>query len=933
MKKYLFVIMLLAFLASCNSSDNNTSPEVTTDTKSQTDTIIYNVTLSWNPAAKGVDISWDAAEETDTYLVERSEDNGNYLPITYVTKTTSYTDRTVRQFHTYRYRIKTIRDTEIFTSLPSANITIPDILPPDLRFVETPSPVTTSMESVFEISASDPGNPTSSITLECNIDGTGWFPCNPLTKFPITSYGKHTFEVRASDSAGNTTPQPLQYSWEVTTTIWKMISGGYQFFCGLTTRGRLYCWGTNGYGELGTGDFDIMVSYLPREVSPKNWQKVTTSRNHACAIDGNRDLYCWGDDSYYQLGDGDGGWGSEDRYSPKKVLEYGPSAGNWTDVSAGLRNTCGIKSDGTLWCWGRNYYGMLGIGSWDTSFINYTPEKISLTNDWKAVFLSKLFSSACAIKTDGTLWCWGRNDTGELGTGDNSNRNYPTQISDARWKKIAFFTDHANGKGTIGLREDGTLWVWGSSIFLGVTDTTTTYSPILLSSKQYKDIFGGYDNVCAIETNGKLHCWGSNTTQQLGQEDVTLSYNTPLTIFSDYQWETGAISDGSICGIRNNTTLYCWGNNTWGGLGYREEIYSDFQKSDYDKGLKMFGQGNDGFICAIDDDGRLLCWGDNSYSQLGVGDKINRKFPVQVTTETGWKFISASEGGVLAINKDNQLYAWGRNSNYQLGIDGVWYGATVGKPALVGNDWKLARIRNGASCGIKLDSTLWCWGIKYVTSYSVTYYKTPTPMTTATGWKDVAPDRYTKCAVKFDGSLWCWESTNLNDFGFQANGPVLISNDNWDKVYTYRYNACAIKFDGSLWCWGRNSYGELGVGDTSSRGSMVQIGTDHDWKSIAMGYGYTCGIKYNGDLYCWGTANPFPSDSPLTPQYVPANHIWKDLQTSLTGTYFFNPTVCLLDIEDHLYCSGSNVTGVMGLAHSPYDNLLHHVEINNETSY
>jgi hypothetical protein len=169
--------------------------------------------------------------------------------------------------------------------------------------------------------------------------------------------------------------------------------------------------------------------------------KVSAGSYHTCAIDTNGSLWCWGDNWYGQLGDGT---------NVGKDVPVQVSGTNWFSVSAGDGHTCGIKTDEILWCWGDNWYGQLGDG---TNVGKNVPVEVSGTN-WVSV--SAGGEHTCGIKTNGTLWCWGRNNYGQLGDGTNVGKNAPVRVSGTNWVSVSAGKYH-----TCGVKTDGTIWCWG----------------------------------------------------------------------------------------------------------------------------------------------------------------------------------------------------------------------------------------------------------------------------------------------------------------------------------------------------------------------------------------------------------------------------------------------------------------------------------------
>jgi len=149
-----------------------------------------------------------------------------------------------------------------------------------------------------------------------------------------------------------------------------------------------------------------------------SWTAVTAGGYHSCGIQVDGSLWCWGKNDFGQLGDGT----ASDQKDP---ILISAAEGGWLSVSAGGDHTCGVQSDGSLWCWGLNDNGQLGDGSFTDRNV---PTRVGGEYRWSLVTAGEDFS--CAFKTDGNLWCWGWNFFGQVGDGSTSNRNVPIQVAD-----------------------------------------------------------------------------------------------------------------------------------------------------------------------------------------------------------------------------------------------------------------------------------------------------------------------------------------------------------------------------------------------------------------------------------------------------------------------------------------------------------------------
>jgi len=232
-------------------------------------------------------------------------------------------------------------------------------------------------------------------------------------------------------------------------------------------------------------------------------------------------LWTWGNNSSGRLGDNT----APNRSTPVTTLAGGA---NWKQVFAGVNNTVAIKTDGTLWTWGYNITGQLGD---NTTTDRSTPvTTFAGGTNWKQVSAGNLHT--LAIKTDGTLWTWGSNAYGQLGDNTSTNRSIPvtTFAGGTNWKQVACGQIH-----TAAIKTDGTLWTWGrnSSGQLGDNTTTQRQTPVttFAGGTNWKQVSAGSLHTLAIKTDGTLWTWGRNNSGQLGDNAAT-DRSTPVTTFA-----------------------------------------------------------------------------------------------------------------------------------------------------------------------------------------------------------------------------------------------------------------------------------------------------------------------------------------------------------------------------------------------------------------
>jgi alpha-tubulin suppressor-like RCC1 family protein len=308
-------------------------------------------------------------------------------------------------------------------------------------------------------------------------------------------------------------------------TAWQSTSANQQYTTlAIKSNGTLWSWGYNYYGQLGTGNITNYSS--PKQVGAlTNWLQVATNSNASLALKTDGTLWAWGFGYYGQLG-----LGNQTNYSSPKQIGSGT---NWLQISADDNSSYALRADGTLWAWGYNYYGELGTG--DVSS-RYSPVQIGSNTNWMQITSGPI--NAMALRADGTLWAWGYNGYGQLGTNDTTNRSSPQQVGSlTTWVTVNMTM---NSFSSFAIKTDGTLWSWGrnDSGQLGLNDTSYRSSPVQIGAlTNWLQISGTYngDVTTALKTDGTLWSWGYNGQGQLGLGNTT-SYSSPKQIGSLSTW-------------------------------------------------------------------------------------------------------------------------------------------------------------------------------------------------------------------------------------------------------------------------------------------------------------------------------------------------------------------------------------------------------------
>jgi len=357
-------------------------------------------------------------------------------------------------------------------------------------------------------------------------------------------------------------------------------------------------------------------------VAPDNvmdWHAVDGGETHSCAVQDDKSLWCWGKNTYGQLGTGD----SLHYNYPVRIANQ--SGISWSQVSTGSSHTCAITETAELWCWGQNLSGQLGIG--ENNFQQILPQQVLNRTDENWLSVSAGYSHTCALSESNSIWCWGSNSDGELGQGNYIDQNSPVKI-------------------------------------------------ILENVESWLDISAGDDFTCGVDSIGNVFCWGENRSWQVSPEsyDYRISVPTLVLDYSKLSWDRVETKDSHACALRSDGLLGCWGSNSSGQLGSGNNNYRSVPRNVITPvGFywKDFSIG-ESHSCAIRSDDSVWCWGQDNYGQLGNGESevlSNVNIPVPVSIPIGFmaKHINVGKRHSCAVSTDKQAICWGYGVDGQLG--------------------------------------------------------------------------------------------------------------------------------------------------------------------------------------------------------------------------------------------------------------------------
>jgi alpha-tubulin suppressor-like RCC1 family protein len=321
------------------------------------------------------------------------------------------------------------------------------------------------------------------------------------------------------------------------------IAVGDGHACALIDDGMVRCWGSNSSGQLGDGS--TVDSAVPvAVVGLTDAVGISAERADTCVVARGGTVRCWGGNINAQLGDG-----STNSLSAVPVTVSGIA--NAAAISVGGWHSCAVLRDGTVRCWGGNQSGQLGDGTTETRSVPVTAAGIT-----NAVAVGAGSSHTCAVIDDGTIRCWGSNGTGQLG--QRSATGAVRGINDA----AALVADSG---GSYALLADGTVECWGVFRRLGVGTTTAGLSDPVLQAG-FSGVIGlattGFDHGCAVLGEGRVRCWGWNTYGQLGNGQTSGEASAEVSGI-----EHAAMVDvggAHSCAVLRQGTVRCWGGDPAG---------------------------------------------------------------------------------------------------------------------------------------------------------------------------------------------------------------------------------------------------------------------------------------------------------------------------------------------------------------------------------
>ncbi|MEW6030436.1 MAG: RCC1 domain-containing protein [Chloroflexota bacterium] len=336
-----------------------------------------------------------------------------------------------------------------------------------------------------------------------------------------------------------------------TTSIYATeVSVGVAHACALLNTGHIVCWGSNDSNQFGDGSF-MDHNVATEIIGLTDINAISAGGQHTCAITKSGNVKCWGGNESGQLGNGT-------KKLSMEIVEI-PDLVNVSFISAGWEHTCAILEDGSAKCWGKNLTGQLG----NDTFTRIIPSPANVVDLGASISsISAGNEHTCALTSDGNVKCWGRNVSGELGTGQETNRsNTPVDVIGLNERVISVSTSYAK---TCAVTGDGKVRCWG-----WIGDQQFSNVPVDLGKpgESARIVATGANHICALDDSGKVYCLGENSDGQLGNGSTSSSHRFVQVKGLQSVVTSISASYDYTCALTTNGEVWCWGNNSVGQLG------------------------------------------------------------------------------------------------------------------------------------------------------------------------------------------------------------------------------------------------------------------------------------------------------------------------------------------------------------------------------
>lgn len=582
------------------------------------------------------------------------------------------------------------------------------------------------------------------------------------------------------------------------------IAAGFFHTCSRHRDGTVWCWGAGTDGQAGPGGLDVELP--PQQVTGvTDAVNVAAGGNTTCALSSGGVVMCWGENELGQLGDGT----TTSRAEPRAIAGLTAIA-----IGLGDNHACALNSDGAYQCWGSDWDGELGDGNYEnrTQPNPPSPQRGLIAIDGGAQF-------TCAVDDQGVASCWGLASDGQVGNFTRTNAALAPLTVPAGGPVAAV---SVGSRTACAIRRDGQVACWGFGGHGQVGDgRSNAVLPQQVPLAQVRMISAGEHNTCAVHgpvATETVSCWGDNRDEVASTTGQLALAPTPVT----RPW-TGSVAELTLgghhaCVRTSSDQVWCWGDNGSGQLGDGTNNTTPVPRR---AGITTFSDLAllHSATCAIRTaDDAAMCWGSNYYGELGNGTPIDRATPTQVLSEgSPLRALQLAAGGYHTCARDNtgEVLCWGANHRIETGgnegVDSLPTATQVGLPVAATQ----LRGGGGSTCITGTDTSIWCWGnhADYLLDDAAPYYTLPLRTTRS------ELGRFGE-TLGCDDLGNCWgglRSGQLGDGSWApraASAPVTLPGPPTTMTVGY-HHACAIVGE-SAYCWGENRWGQVGNGTPSN---------------------------------------------------------------------------------------------------------------------
>jgi alpha-tubulin suppressor-like RCC1 family protein len=369
---------------------------------------------------------------------------------------------------------------------------------------------------------------------------------------------------------------------------------------------------------------------------------------------------------------------SQEEGSPSAALATAAAPLSFANIYVGPTHTCGVTTTNLAYCWGLNYFGQLGNGSFGAAV---TSRPVAAAGNMRFLEVRVGANFTCGLTTENHIYCWGLNTDGQLGNGSNSTDSQQPVLVDGgrRYRLLRVAPAHA-----CAIALSGVTFCWGLNNFgqLGDGSTLTRRAPVKVAGTTvFRTVSTGIQHTCGLSLAKKAYCWGRNTNGQLGNLS-SLTRLTPGPVADGRFFNTVSAGAAHTCAVTPEKRAYCWGKNDQGSLGDGTTLRRSRPTAvSGDRAFVGVSAGAE-FTCGITSAKQAFCWGSNHSGQLGDGTDgqhspfVSRRLsPVAVSGGHLFSHIVAAlgDGYTCAVTTDARGYCWGNNHSGQVGDGTSWF--------------------------------------------------------------------------------------------------------------------------------------------------------------------------------------------------------------------------------------------------------------------